>query len=62
LEAVRRDARVNRGNVRGMAEIVFLLGYPQIEAWLAANEQVYAHGCFIGFVADDTAPVEEESQ
>ncbi len=60
LEAVRRDARVNMGNVRGVTEIAFLLGYPQIEAWIAANEQQYAHGCFAGFVAD-TVAVEEES-
>ncbi len=60
LEAVRRDARVNMGNVKGVAEIAFLLGYPQIEAWLQANQQAYAHGCFAGFVAGDTAQVEEE--
>ncbi len=48
------------GNVKGVAEIAFLLGYPQIEAWLQANQQAYAHGCFAGFVAGDTAQVEEE--
>ena len=62
LEAVRRDARVSMGNLKGVAEIAFVLGYPQIEAWLAANERLYAHGCFVGFVADDAAPPGGELQ
>lgn len=58
LDAVRRSARVSMGDVAGVWQVAWLLGYPEVEDWLKAHEREYAHGIFWGFRPMDAEAVE----